>query len=109
MSKALRVSGLKVQDMAEYLGVSRGSVGNWINGRITPSTQTLRLWALRTGAPYDWLVTGEQKNPPHPGGGGGELGKPSFLRESNPGPFHYKRNVLDFPEHPDTIDYKEAA
>lgn len=70
MTKSLRVSGMKVQDMAEYLGVSRGSVGNWINGRVVPSTPVLKLWALRTGAPYEWLLTGEQKNDPQPEGPG---------------------------------------
>jgi transcriptional regulator with XRE-family HTH domain len=42
--------------MADYLGVSRQSVGNWMTGRIEPSLQTLRLWALRCGVSYEWLV-----------------------------------------------------
>lgn len=59
MRKALRLSGVGVQEMADYLGVARGTVGTWINGRITPGAQTLRLWALRTGVPYAWLRSGE--------------------------------------------------
>jgi transcriptional regulator with XRE-family HTH domain len=59
MRKALRTSGVGVQQIADYLGVRRNTVSNWINGRINPSTQTLRLWALRTGVPYEWLTTGE--------------------------------------------------
>ena len=55
MRKSLRDAGLSVQEMAEYLDVSRTSVSNWINGRIDPSRQTLRLWALRTGVSYEWL------------------------------------------------------
>lgn len=58
MRKALRTSGHTVQDMADYLDVSRGTVSTWINGRIPPSTQTVRLWALRTGVPYEWLAHG---------------------------------------------------
>lgn len=58
MNKALRASGMQVQDMADYLEVSRGTVGNWINGRNKPSAQTLRLWAMKTGAPLNWLKTG---------------------------------------------------
>ena len=58
MRKALRVSGVASSEMAEYLGVTAGTVSTWINGRITPSTQTLRLWALRTGVPFGWLSTG---------------------------------------------------
>jgi DNA-binding XRE family transcriptional regulator len=63
MRKALRESGLGVQEMADYLGVARSSVSNWINGRVEPSTQTLRLWALRCGVDYGWLRDGR---PPHP-------------------------------------------
>lgn len=55
MRKALRHAGLGVQEIAEYLGVARNTVSNWINGRIEPSTQTLRLWALRCGVDYGWL------------------------------------------------------
>ena len=58
MRKALRHAGLGVQEMADYLGVSRGAVGTWINGRVTPSMPTLRLWAIRCGVAYEWLITG---------------------------------------------------
>ena len=59
MRKSLRTSGVGVQEMADYLGVARNTVSTWINGRIEPSTQTIRLWALRTGVPYEWLRDGE--------------------------------------------------
>lgn len=59
MRKALRASGVGVQEMADYLGVARNTVSTWINGRIEPSTQTKRLWALRTGVPFEWLERGE--------------------------------------------------
>ena len=59
MRRALRISGVGVQDIAVYLDVSRTSVSNWINGRVAPTTQTLRLWALRTGVPFEWLKTGQ--------------------------------------------------
>ncbi|AMB58249.1 helix-turn-helix domain-containing protein [Microterricola viridarii] len=58
MRRTLRVTGIGVQEMADYLEVSRESVGTWINGRITPRKTTLMAWALRTGASYDWLATG---------------------------------------------------
>lgn len=69
MRKALRVSGVGVQEMADYLGVARNTVSTWINGKIDPSVQTLRLWALRTGVPFEWLQTGEDPRPDNPGGG----------------------------------------
>ena len=71
MRKTLRESGLSVQDIADYLDVSRNAVSTWINGRIVPSTQTLRLWALRTGAPYEWLKDGTEPVGPN---GGDEAG-----------------------------------
>lgn len=49
MRKALRHAGISVQEMADYLDVSRNAVSTWINGRIAPSTQTQRLWAIRCG------------------------------------------------------------
>lgn len=59
MRKALRTSGVGVWEMADYLGVARTSVSNWINGHHPPSMQTLRLWSMRTGVDLDWLRTGE--------------------------------------------------
>lgn len=55
MRKALRHAGVGVQEMADYLGVARNTVSSWINGRIRPSKQTMRLWAIRCGVPFDWL------------------------------------------------------
>jgi transcriptional regulator with XRE-family HTH domain len=55
MRKALRHADLGVQEIADYLGVSRNTASTWINGRIVPSTQTLRLWAMRCGVSYEWL------------------------------------------------------
>jgi len=70
--KALRVADLGVQELADYLEVSRTSVSNWINGRIDPSAQSLRLIAMRCGVSYSWLRTGEtdtQSDGPNPGPG----------------------------------------
>src|SRR5258708_1499757 len=47
--------------MADYLGVSRRSVGNWIGGHVDPSAQTVRLWALKTGVPFAWLCHGDTR------------------------------------------------
>lgn len=66
MRKSLTVANVSVQEIAEYLGVTRNTVGNWINGRIEPSVQTTRLWALRTGVPYAWLEDGDTPSPAPP-------------------------------------------
>ena len=67
MQKALRVSCLTVQGMADYLGVSRNTCGRWLNGHTQPPVAALRLWALRTGVPYGWLKTGRRGDGPEPG------------------------------------------
>jgi transcriptional regulator with XRE-family HTH domain len=58
MAKALNYSGVGVQEMADYLDVTRTSVSNWLHGRVRPSRQTLLLWAIRTGVDLDWIVQG---------------------------------------------------
>jgi transcriptional regulator with XRE-family HTH domain len=58
LRRSLRYAGLTPQDMTDYLDVSRSTVSTWLTGRIQPSTQTLRLWALRTGVHYEWLRDG---------------------------------------------------
>lgn len=59
MRKALHHADVSVHDMAEYLGVARNTASTWINDRIEPSTQTMRLWAIRTGVPLEWLLHGD--------------------------------------------------
>lgn len=58
LRKALDVSGVSVQDMADACGVSRNTVGNWLSGRTKPSRGALMLWSTVTDAPLDWLETG---------------------------------------------------
>ena len=62
LAKALRVANMSVQEMADYLDVHRNTVSAWINGRTPPSTQSIRLWAIRTNVPYEWLIEGIQFN-----------------------------------------------
>lgn len=59
MRKALRYAGIAPWQMAAYLGVGRNTVSTWMNGRIRPSVQSQRLWALRCGVSYEWLSAGE--------------------------------------------------
>ena len=80
--KSLRTAKISITEMADYFEVHRNTISGWINGRIRPDTRTMRLWALRTGVPYEWLRHGD----PGPDGDGGG----SRLGESNPGPIHYK-------------------
>ena len=90
MRVSLRHGGVSVQAMADYLDVSRASVSNWINGRVAPSKQTMRLWAFRCGVPLTWLETG--RAPDHDG-----PGLSYTTRDSNPEPadIHERRRPLD--------------
>jgi transcriptional regulator with XRE-family HTH domain len=58
MAKALQVSGLSVQDMADLLECHRNTIGGWLNRRNNPIPATLMMWAQHTGVPYEWLRTG---------------------------------------------------
>lgn len=71
MRKALRVADVSVQEIADAVGINRNSVSAWLNGRAKPSELQLKKFAMRTGAPLGWLVSGDIKAPaPSPGGGG---------------------------------------
>lgn len=58
LKKSLRDINLGVQEMADYLGVSRNTVTNWTSGRVDIPKPELRLWSLRVGVPYEWLKDG---------------------------------------------------
>lgn len=80
MRKALEHTGTPVQEMAEYLEVSRQTIGNWLHDRSPVKTSTLVIWAAATGVSLEWLETGTaglQKET------GGEV---YAIRDSNPEP-----------------------
>ena len=58
LAKSLQVSGISVAEMAAYMEVHRNSVGAWLNRRSQPRPANVRLWAMRTGVPYQWLRDG---------------------------------------------------
>lgn len=59
MRKALEVTGTPVMEMAEYLEVSRQTIGNWLHDRSPVKRATLVVWAAATGVSLEWLETGE--------------------------------------------------
>lgn len=61
MRKSLRHAEMSVQEMADYLDVDRSTVSTWINNRIYPPFATQRLWAMRTGVPFEWLHHGDMQ------------------------------------------------
>ncbi len=57
MQRALAHAEISVEAIAGELGVSRSSVSRWLNDRgAPPRAAYLKLWALRTGVPYEWLT-----------------------------------------------------
>lgn len=59
LRKAREHAGLKSQaDLATELGISRGSVANYEQGKSRPIRPILIAWALRTGVPLSWLTEG---------------------------------------------------
>lgn len=71
LRKSLRVSGVSVQEMADYLEVNRNTIGRWMAGSSEPKALYLRMWALRNKVPLEWLQTGQVKDEtPSPDGDG---------------------------------------
>jgi transcriptional regulator with XRE-family HTH domain len=57
MQRALAHAEISVEAIAGELGVSRSSVSRWLNDRgAPPRAAYVKLWALRTGVPFDWLA-----------------------------------------------------
>ena len=63
LAKSMRHAGISITEMADYFDVHRNSISGWINGRIRPDTRTVRLWAFRTGVPYEWLTGPSTEQP----------------------------------------------
>ena len=102
MRIAPRHAGVGVQEMADYLDVSRTSLSRWINDRGVPPRAITRLWAMRCAVPLVWLETGKAPDEPGP------EGLSYTTRDSNPEPAGLeflggaRRNytpILRFPRH----------
>jgi transcriptional regulator with XRE-family HTH domain len=59
LRKSLRAAELQQSDIADSLELSLGTVSAWVNGRKQPSPGMLLAWAALTGAPVEWLETGQ--------------------------------------------------
>jgi len=67
LQRALAHGSVKGQEMAENLGVTRGTISRWCNdvGR-PPRAAYVKQWALKCRVPYDWLVSGAGHGPTAP-------------------------------------------
>ena len=89
LAKTLRVADMSASEMADHLEVHRNTVGSWLRGQTTPNAAVLRVWAIRTGAQYQWLRYGVEPEDGPPGGG--QPGNP------NQGTSDYKAVVCQLP------------
>jgi transcriptional regulator with XRE-family HTH domain len=63
LKRALDFGHVSAQQMADELGVHPGTVSRFMNDRETPRRGYLKLWALRTGVPLEWLELGDDGLP----------------------------------------------
>lgn len=60
LRKAREFAGLEQGELAERIGISRGTVSNYELGRWQrpPKRYILRDWAEECGVPFEWIVDG---------------------------------------------------
>lgn len=55
---ARETAGLDQSQLANKMGVSRGTISNAENGRRIPRKIVVNAWSNVTGVPVEWLLTG---------------------------------------------------
>lgn len=79
---SLKHANVSHQEMADYLGVSRNTIGNYLSERTHADKRTLMLWSMRTGVDLEWLRTGQAPAaPPTPPGEDRPVAHTSSLAE----------------------------
>lgn len=73
---AREAAGLEQSELAELIGAGRNTVSRTESGKSEPRRLLINAWALCTGVPVSWLLTGDA--PADPGGddGGGVTVRP---------------------------------
>ncbi|KQQ22569.1 hypothetical protein ASF48_05130 [Rathayibacter sp. Leaf299] len=59
LAKAMRIAGTTREQMATALDVSPNTIGNYTSDRTKPSKLQVKEWAVKTGVPVQWLLTGD--------------------------------------------------
>ncbi len=49
---------LSVEEIANYLGVSKDTIYNWINGKSMPSHKIGRFWKFKKDEVDEWVKSG---------------------------------------------------
>lgn len=71
LRKARESAGYGQTDFAAHTSMARATISAAENGHRVPSKANMRLWAMATGVPFEWIVNGE--TPPTGGGVSGGL------------------------------------
>jgi transcriptional regulator with XRE-family HTH domain len=61
LRKSRLQAGLSQRDIGDFMGLSHGAIGMYEVDQRTPRLGILRLWAMRTGVPLDWLRYGDDQ------------------------------------------------
>lgn len=59
LRKARELTGLDQGEFASDIGASRGTVSNYERGSKSHKRSVLMTWAMRSGVPLEWLLTGQ--------------------------------------------------
>ena len=59
LRKARESAGYGQAEFAQATSLARATISAAENGHRVPSRANVRLWALATGVPYEWIMTGE--------------------------------------------------
>jgi transcriptional regulator with XRE-family HTH domain len=62
LAKARDTAGIKSQEMAKLLDVSRTTVSNYESGRTVPTVTIVQRWSEITGVPASWIIEEPERN-----------------------------------------------
>ena len=58
LRKARELAGYDQSQMADLIDVSRATVSNYEHRHTRPMINNVKMWALATGLPFEWIWTG---------------------------------------------------
>ena len=80
LGKSLDYAGISRNDMAVFLECSPNTVTNYTSDKTRVPGTVLRLWAMRTGVPREWLETGSSPFGTGPDDDGGAQSASTLVR-----------------------------
>lgn len=87
LRKAREHAGVSTDEMAVVIDVSGRTIGNYENDRTPVRGPVVKAWAMRTGVPVEWLLTGRVTTQDDDGGS----------EQVGTGTGCYRDNLIQFP------------